>query len=115
VRGPASCAGLNDTAGLKSGHNRAGTAVTDGGKVDTMKTIYEAIKEKGIEYDTHESDLYLPATEEVSNLLAEYHAEFLSNVTRFRNQINGQIWFDVPFANDLWWQNCIDSQRQKDV
>jgi len=41
VRGPVSFAGLNDTAGLKSGHNRAGNAVTDGGKGCKMNAYYQ--------------------------------------------------------------------------
>jgi hypothetical protein len=68
-----------------------------------MKTLFEAVKEKNIPYDTHESDLYLPDTKEVHLLLAEYYTEFLSNIRRFKNQLNGEIWLDVPFENSEWW------------
>ena len=70
-------------------------------------TIYEAIKNEGVEYDTHESDLYIQDTPKNWELLAEYHSEFIGNVTRFRNQRTGNIWLDIPFCNDEWWAKRI--------
>ena len=65
-------------------------------------TTYEKALKAGLEIDNHESDLYLKDCEQARIIVAEH--EFASNVTRFRSQIDGGIWFDVPFAYDPWWQ-----------
>jgi hypothetical protein len=40
-----------------------------------------------------------PATEA---LVKDY--EFASNVTRFTSNIDGEQWFDIPFAFDPYWE-----------
>ena len=67
-----------------------------------MKTTYEAAIDAGLETDNHESDLYIKDSEAARVIIAGH--EFSSNVTRFRSQIDGCIWFDVPFAYDPWWE-----------
>lgn len=70
-------------------------------------TIYKAIKKKNIEFSTHESDLYIQDTPENWELIVMYDSEFLTNITRFKNQRTGNIWLDIPFANDEWWDKRI--------
>ena len=67
------------------------------------KTINEKLREAGIELDSHASDLYALKTPESEKIIAGH--EFACNVTIFRSQIDGRLWFDIPFANDYWWQN----------
>jgi len=69
-----------------------------------MSTLYEDLKSAGVEIANHESDLYFPDTEQTRSIL-DKHPLQKGNATRFRNQINGQRWIDVPFAFLPWWES----------
>lgn len=66
-------------------------------KTEAEKLLLDEIKAAGIEYDHHESDLYLPGTAEARAILARYptHAKI---ATTFIDQRTGTPWIDVPFA-----------------
>ena len=64
-------------------------------------TTYEKAIEAELEIDNHASDLYIKDTTAARVIVGGH--EFASTVTRFRSQIDGCIWFDVPFAFDPWW------------
>ena len=61
-------------------------------------TIYEkalaTISAKDI--DHHESDLYLRKTPKTEKLINEY--EFKNNVSVFRDAIDHELWYEIPFA-----------------
>lgn len=67
------------------------------------RTLYLSVRAAGIETASHESDLYIPATPEAVAILAGYPLQ-KANATRFRNQVDGKIWIDVPFAFDPYWE-----------
>jgi hypothetical protein len=67
------------------------------------ETLFEAIKQSGVEYSNHESDLYFPDTPQTRAILADFPL-LRSTAQRFRNQINGQPWIDIPFAYLPWWE-----------
>lgn len=69
----------------------------------TAKTLFDAVCERGIEYGNHESDLYLPSTEETRQLVKDYGLCLTSDCF-FRNQINGELWIDIPFQYTPWWE-----------
>lgn len=58
--------------------------------------IYEELKNAGVKLDGHESDLYAEVTPVSSEIISRY--EFKSNVTKFRSQVDGKCWYDIPFA-----------------
>jgi hypothetical protein len=64
--------------------------------------IFVKVKELGIPYANHESDLYIPVTEQTRQLMHDY--EFASNVTVFQNQVTNTAWYDVPFAYLPYWE-----------
>ena len=64
-------------------------------------TIYKQAVAAGIEIDHHESDLYLKDCKESREVLTGYR--FGCNVRRFVSQVDGAMWFDVPFAYDPFW------------
>lgn len=66
-----------------------------------MKNILEkAVKiMKENEIDHHESDLYLKVNENSKKLIEEY--DFKENVTTFIDEIDDELWYDIPFA----WYN----------
>lgn len=70
-------------------------------------TINRQLDDIGAELDGHESDLYVKDEPKIWAVLGAY--EFVCNITRFRSQIDGQIWLDIPFANDDFW----DKRRKK--
>ena len=69
-----------------------------------MKTIYkEALKlMQPNEISFWRSDLYLKRNEISVKLVANY--EYKNSVEMFINQVDGQIWFDIPFAYDVFWE-----------
>lgn len=65
-------------------------------------TLIETCKALNIPIDNHESDLYIPVTETTQALVEQY--EFRSNVKTFKSQIDGQLWYDIPFAYLPFWE-----------
>ena len=68
-----------------------------------MKSLFETIKEAGIPFDSHESDLYLPATPQVREILNRFPLQ-KGNATSFINQVEGGQWLDIPFAYLPFWE-----------
>lgn len=51
--------------------------------------------------DHHETDLYLRVTEASKRLVSEY--AYRQHVTTFKDNIEGQLWYDIPFAYTPAW------------
>ena len=66
-----------------------------------QKSIYQAMKEKNVPTYSHESDLYVPITDDSREVVRTYF--FLKNVTLFTSPIDGKGYFDIPFAYDPWY------------
>ncbi len=66
-------------------------------------SIYEEMKAAGIEIDHHESDFYAKVTPESERIVAGYR--FRSQVNRFISNIDNELWFDIPFAFNPFWEN----------
>lgn len=62
--------------------------------------------EAGVEVDSHESDLYVPVNDVSRKLINEY--EHKGIVSIFRSQLTGTDWYDIPFANDPWWEAKLE-------
>jgi len=60
--------------------------------------------------DHHESNLYCEASPRAIQILEEYNAEifaetgFRLSFSKFRDEITGQPWMEVPFMFDPWWE-----------
>jgi hypothetical protein len=65
----------------------------------TMSLYLECL-ELGIPVDSHESDLYIPVNETTRVLLLKHQQQ----ATTFVSQIDGALWYDVPFRFDPWWE-----------
>ena len=65
-------------------------------------SLYAEAVAAGISVDHHESDLYLPWTAEVREMLKTHGKSGVSAVP-FRSEIDGTMWVDVPFSYDPWW------------
>jgi hypothetical protein len=55
------------------------------------------------------SDLYLKVTPTSKVLIEQY--EFKGNVTTFKDNIDHELWYDIPFANMAWWDEKFTSQQ----
>lgn len=72
------------------------TAATEQG------TIHEQLERAGVPLDSHESDLYAKVTPESTAIVEAY--EHKENVTTFTSQIDGDQWYDIPFAFTPYWK-----------
>ena len=71
-------------------------------------SIYDDMKSAGIAIDHHESDLYIPATQEARAIL-DKHGN--TSYTAFISQVDGTRWYDVPFMYAPWWDargGCLE-------
>jgi hypothetical protein len=65
--------------------------------------LWAAIRKAGIEYSSHESDLYLPDRPEVWAIIDRFPVQ-KGIARRFKHQPDGASWVDVPFAYLPWWK-----------
>ncbi len=71
--------------------------------------LYEELVEAGVETDSHESDLYFPATQQAMSILRKYETH-TANAVYFTHAINGEHWADVPFAFTPWWTKRLEKK-----
>ena len=67
------------------------------------KSIFHEVLELGIEFDNHESDLYIPVNDQTRALIAR-HPESQPVLT-FKNQNDGKQWYDLAFKYLAFWDN----------
>lgn len=63
------------------------------------KSFYQTLKDLGVPLDHHESDLYVRDTPAARLAIKQFGVK----ATAFTSQIDGQRWFDVPFAYEPFW------------
>lgn len=51
--------------------------------------------------DSHASDLYVKVTPASTAIVSDY--QFKEHVTKFKDAIDGERWYDIPFAYLPWW------------
>lgn len=68
----------------------------------TSAELYRHVLEQGIEHDSHASDLYIKVDSRSQDLVQQY--KFRTNVTTFTSQIDKQLWYDIPFAYQPFWE-----------
>ena len=65
-----------------------------------MQTLYDDLKAAELPLDSHESDLYVLASDQAREII-EYHGWSFS---AFQSQIDGRTWYDCPFAFLPFWE-----------
>ncbi len=63
-------------------------------------SLYKELKAAGIETDNHESDLYVKDSPEAREIVHRHRPEA---PRAFRSEVDGEIWLDVPFAFEPFW------------
>ena len=71
------------------------------GKPISEGTIFREVVARGIEYDHHGSDLYIPRTEETCQLVLAFRLRS----STFKSNIDLSLWMDIPFQYDPHWEN----------
>jgi hypothetical protein len=61
-------------------------------------TIYEQLKAAGVPLSNHESNLYAKVTPESQRIIGR-----VTTATVVHSRIDGELWYDIPFAYDPWW------------
>ena len=62
------------------------------------------VRKLDVEIDSWSSDLHVPVTTETTELVSRY--EYKQNVTTFNSNIDGSLWYDVPFAYNPFWEDA---------
>ena len=65
-------------------------------------SIYKDMRAAGVKTDNHESDMYAIVNDASRAIVGEY--EYMGQVTQFRSEVDGEMWFDIPFAFDPFWE-----------
>lgn len=68
------------------------------------QTVYEEMKKAGLITGSHASDLYVKFCPEASNIAAK-HGRIGVLLTVFKNQISGEMNYELPFCFDPSWEN----------
>ncbi len=58
--------------------------------------IYQELLDAGVLLFHHESDLYAKQTPISKNIVNNYY--FITQVSTFISQIDGEIWYEIPFT-----------------
>lgn len=82
-----------------------GGAPEDAASSATVKdsSLHADMVAAGVPTDSRESDLYVKDTPEARAILAR-HQTHATNARRFRHTETGELWIDIPFAFEPFWQ-----------
>jgi hypothetical protein len=67
------------------------------------QTLWSEVVRLGIPHASHETDPYIPVTDQTRELLKKFPLSD-GNKTTFTNQVEGGLWFDIPFAYLPAWE-----------
>lgn len=75
----------------------------------TTQHIYNDLKAAGIPLDNHESDLYAKVTPESREIVNAYYHRYyhrgdVRTVGTFKSEIDGDLWYELPFCYLPWWE-----------
>lgn len=77
----------------------------------TSQELYEKLKGEDLIVGSHESDLYALVTSKSISLIQRY--QYKSHVTRFIDNIEQRLCFDIPFANQEFWDEVERKARRQ--
>jgi hypothetical protein len=70
---------------------------------EEITSIWDEVKRLGIQFDSHETDLYIPVNEQTKELVHRW--KFSGNARTFVSQIDHKLWYDLPFAYVPAWES----------
>ncbi len=80
-------------------------------KIETQeKTLFNEVKENGIPYGSHYSDLHIPKNAQTTALLKKYNRDGAMLETFF-NDDDKRIWYSVFMEYTPYWERKFNSKR----
>lgn len=76
------------------------------------KSLYQTLKDAGIELDNHESDLYFEVTAKTTGILLKFQTHF-ENAQRFRDNRTQRLMYDIPFAFAPYWDDKSQANQSE--
>lgn len=74
-----------------------------------IKEIYEEMKKADVPIRSWQSDLYAKVCDESVAIVNEY--QFKENVKMFLGEDDNEMWFDIPFAYQPYWDRLAKIDR----
>lgn len=68
-------------------------------------SIYEEMKNAGVEIDSWQSDMFVPISDITKEIASRY--KFKNMITTFIDNITKTRYFSIPFAYSPYWQNKL--------
>lgn len=78
--------------------------------LDETPTLFDLVLSTHTPFHSHASDLYIPATNQTRAMLKEFPQCDANKIT-FTNQVEGGLWFDIPFAFVPWWDALLEKGK----
>jgi len=72
--------------------------------------IYNELKKENVPIGSHESDLYCKVTKVSKKIVERYVLK--RSVRSFKNQIDGSLWFDIPFEYEPYYSRLNKKMRK---
>jgi len=73
-------------------------------------SLYTALLAAGVPLDHHESDLYVKVTVESTRIVENQHKRM---PRLFTSHIDGELWYDIPFAYEPFWEAVSARSRRE--
>lgn len=100
-----------DSEGLIRAYSAINESVDETFTIDELKKRAQKVLPKE-DIDTHEGDLYIRKTPESEKLINNLKDKDCGLLKTFKDQIDGDIWYDIPFAN---WEDDFKEKTGKDL
>lgn len=86
-----------------------------------MSDIFNEVKELGINFDSHYSDLYIPVNDQTRELVKKYLSSPIDGkpnhcVSTFYSNLEsekGQLWYDLAFQYLPYWEEKQGTQQEE--
>jgi hypothetical protein len=86
-----------------------------------MSDIFKEVKELGIKFDSHYSDLYIPVNDQTRELVKKYLSSPIDGkpnhcVSTFYSNLpeeKGQLWYDLAFQYLPYWEEKQGTQQEE--
>jgi hypothetical protein len=72
-----------------------------------MATLFQELTAAGCEIGNHESDLHVKVCEKALIIIVDHvllPGSTLQMPSKFASNMDGEMWWDIPFAYDPFWQ-----------
>ena len=82
----------------------------DAASASPPPSLYDRLLAAGVQLGSHESDLYALVCPESIEIIRAHDAVCSARLGHevrtgtFTSQIDGALWYDIPFAYDPWWE-----------